>query len=536
MKKVMTGVLAVIVATSFVTTAFAATVSGVKFNDLNGNGVRDAGEPGLSGVTIFADINGNNVLDAGELSTTTDVNGNYSLLGLAAGTVAVREVGVAGWNQTTPGVSLGSEHTVNLATNLTSVADLNFGNQLAAAVSGSISGTKFNDVDADGVLDPGEVGLAGVTIFIDANGNNTLDSGEMSAVTNASGQFAFTGLSAGTFTVREQAQAGWSQTFPGASVDSEHLVTLTAGLGLTGVNFGNRLNAAATGSISGTKFNDLDADSIWDAGEAGLSGVTIYLDTNGNNQLDAGEMSALTNLNGQFSFTGLLPGTFTVREVLQTGWNQTFPVAGLSGEQTVTLGVGNLSLTGINFGNIAAQRFSGGISGTKFNDLDNDGRWDSGEPGLAGAVIYIDANNNDVRDAGEMTVLSDVNGNFSFMNLADGTYTLREDVMAGWNQTLPLAIENFEVSLTVDNGLPVLNVDFGNHNPSGVTVIPGPVGGPSEDPGAVLGDTLPVTGFGLSYMILPLIGLGAFLWGLKQTQLVPVVVRRKSRLSQKIMR
>ena len=51
-------------------------VHGTKWNDLNGNGVRDddaAGvpEPGLGGVVIYSDANGNGKFDQGEISTTT---------------------------------------------------------------------------------------------------------------------------------------------------------------------------------------------------------------------------------------------------------------------------------------------------------------------------------------------------------------------------------------------------------------------------------------------------------------------------------
>src|SRR5262249_4334757 len=46
------------------------TVTGTKFNDLDGDGVRDPGEPGLQGWTIYVDLNNNGTLDGGEPSTT----------------------------------------------------------------------------------------------------------------------------------------------------------------------------------------------------------------------------------------------------------------------------------------------------------------------------------------------------------------------------------------------------------------------------------------------------------------------------------
>src|SRR5437016_614725 len=73
------------------------TLSGHAFNDVNGNGSKDIGEPGLSGWTIFLDTNNNGTLDFGEPSTLTDSNGNYSFTNLAAGTYRVREVAPAGW-------------------------------------------------------------------------------------------------------------------------------------------------------------------------------------------------------------------------------------------------------------------------------------------------------------------------------------------------------------------------------------------------------------------------------------------------------
>ncbi len=60
-------------------------IYGVKYNDLDGDGQRDAGEPGQAGWTIFIDSNSNGELDAGERSTVTDSLGRYSFLNLAVG-------------------------------------------------------------------------------------------------------------------------------------------------------------------------------------------------------------------------------------------------------------------------------------------------------------------------------------------------------------------------------------------------------------------------------------------------------------------
>jgi ELWxxDGT repeat protein len=77
--------------------------------------------------------------------------------------------------------------------------------------------------------------------------------------------------------------------------------------------------------IRGLKWNDLDGDGIKDTNESGLKDWKIYLDTNTNGQLDTGEVSTTTDNDGNYSFTNLRPGTYTVTEEMQPGWKQTFP-------------------------------------------------------------------------------------------------------------------------------------------------------------------------------------------------------------------
>ncbi|MGB3534843.1 MAG: SdrD B-like domain-containing protein [Microcoleaceae cyanobacterium] len=79
------------------------------------------------------------------------------------------------------------------------------------------------------------------------------------------------------------------------------------------------------GSISGTKWNDLDGDGVQDNNEPGLEDWTIYLDDNQNGELDDGETSTTTDSDGNYSFTDLDPDTYIVAEELQEGWIQTFP-------------------------------------------------------------------------------------------------------------------------------------------------------------------------------------------------------------------
>ncbi|HEY7089539.1 MAG TPA: S8 family serine peptidase, partial [Tepidisphaeraceae bacterium] len=79
-----------------------ASISGAAFGDYNSNGIRDSGEPGLSGWTVFLDSNNNGVLDNGETQTTSDASGSWRFDGVADGQYTVREVVPPGWTQTIP--------------------------------------------------------------------------------------------------------------------------------------------------------------------------------------------------------------------------------------------------------------------------------------------------------------------------------------------------------------------------------------------------------------------------------------------------
>ncbi|MBI2875792.1 MAG: right-handed parallel beta-helix repeat-containing protein, partial [Candidatus Tectomicrobia bacterium] len=165
------------------------------------------------------------------------------LLSLAEGILTLEESGNGGGDGTpgedeegsgiTPvtGASLGS-HTVSLGSGET-VAGIDFGN----FELGEISGVKFHDLDNNGLRGEGEPGLAGWTIYLDGNGNGTLDQGESSTTTDETGAYAFTDLGPGTYRVAEVMQEGWTQTAPAGGT---HEVMLTSGLVAAGKEFGNR--------------------------------------------------------------------------------------------------------------------------------------------------------------------------------------------------------------------------------------------------------------------------------------------------------
>ncbi|MBX3412469.1 MAG: proprotein convertase P-domain-containing protein [Pirellulales bacterium] len=104
--------------------------------------------------------------------------------------------------------------------------------------SAAIHGTTWHDVNGDGIRDPEDLGLAGWTLYVDANSNGDLDSGERTAVTDADGNYQFLNLPAGSYTIRQVVQPGWEQTFPLAN--APQMVSVLAGEVVNDIDFGNQ--------------------------------------------------------------------------------------------------------------------------------------------------------------------------------------------------------------------------------------------------------------------------------------------------------
>jgi serine-aspartate repeat-containing protein C/D/E len=418
-------------------------ISGLVFSDTNSSGTQDSGEPGLPGVLIVA-------RDSHGVANTavTGPDGTFTICGLTETSYTISEVVPAGYRQTAPADNhqisryLKVENFVYLLTICNaSTPGLVFGN---FPLPSSISGKKFNDANGNGLLDPGEAGVGGITIQLFA-GANANGSPLATTVTDGSGNFSFTSLTAGIYSVTEVLPSGYRQTSPSILGHGFYIVSIAPGQNVQNILFGNQL-IPQFGAISGMKFNDINGNGALDPGEPGLAGVTMVL------LGPAGTpVMTTTDAAGNFSFQNLTPSTYTLSEVVPAGYQQTLPPP--PGTITVTVTGGN-TVSNVVFGNhLVAQ--VGAISGMKFNDINGNGALDPGEPGLAGVTIIL-------QSAGGTPVMTttDAAGNFSFQNLAPGTYTLSEALPTGYQQTFPPPPGSTTVTVTA--GQTVANVLFGN--------------------------------------------------------------------------
>ena len=197
---------------------------------------------------------------------------------------------------------------------------------VASPPSASITGSVFNDANANGALDTGELGLTGWRVYIDANNNGKFDAAEKSLLSDKTGHYAFTGLTAGKYIVREVPQTGLRQTLPTTVLPTAgaYMITLAAGAASANTTFGNTTKAL----ISGTVFDDKNGDGKPGTGEPGLAKFQVFLDTNNNLKLDPGEASTLTDALGAYHFD-VVPGSYRVREIVPTGYKATSPVGGV---------------------------------------------------------------------------------------------------------------------------------------------------------------------------------------------------------------
>jgi hypothetical protein len=111
----------------------------------------------------------------------------------------------------------------------------------------------------------------------------------------------------------------------------------------------------ASASITGKAFNDLNANGVQDSGEPGLAGRTVYIDLDGSGQYESTDPSTITDANGDYTISGLLPGTYSVSEVVPDGLLET-----TASSVSVTVAAGGTAVA--NFGTTQSAIISGTVA------------------------------------------------------------------------------------------------------------------------------------------------------------------------------
>lgn len=318
-----------------------ASLSGNVYLDNNNDGIRQADEPKLAGVTIrLFDMTGSKIAE-----TTTDAQGRYQFEMLRKGTYRIEEITPNGYLDGTDSVgSIGGQFVgqmdgpdairgIELPTG-TVGEEYNFGELLPANIAGRV----FADLNEDCILDADEWPISGVRIeLLDAAGQII-----QSTTTDADGNYRFVDLTPGIYSVREIQPTGYfhgGQMAPDGIGDTSNIDLIADVLLRSGVNIG-RLDFCEVppATVAGYVFQDGEPivtedgqppstltgirDGIRSEGDAPIRGVVLEIRTRTGERLNSsnalpgiysGEtIQVVTDGNGYYEFRGLRPGTYHI--------------------------------------------------------------------------------------------------------------------------------------------------------------------------------------------------------------------------------
>ena len=388
-------------------------ISGTVYLDQNRDKAKDGGDIAQSGVTVkLVDASG-----AVVATTTTDPDGNYSFTGLNDGTytVQVDKTGpLASTEQTEDPSGNGDSRSqaITFTRSDPDVTNVNFG----YAEDYTVSGTVYYDKDRSETLNNGEPGFGGVTVNLLDEAGATV----ATTTTKADGTYSFAKLPAGKYTVKVEPSDLLKKLEQ--TEDPDGTKDHTSGVvqvnhdnpSVQNVNFGYATNY----TIKGTIYRDADRSESLEDGEKLYQGVTVdLLDASGNVVA-----TTTTDAHGAYAFTNLEEGTYKVR-VRKEG-----PIADLvqtedpdatkdntSGD--ITLELNDPIKENVNFGYISDNS----ISGTIYRDDNRSNSLNGGEAGYPEQTVQLLDKDGQVIK----TTKTDANGNYSFDNLPDGTYSVK---------------------------------------------------------------------------------------------------------------
>jgi len=452
--------------------ANVASIAGTVWFDEDLDGILDIEEAGLTGVAVqLIDSSGSIVA-----TQVTDANGNYLFANLTADnyTVNVVDTTLPGGLDNTAGIGGLDPKPVPVAAGQR-VTDVDFGYiPENSDTEGAIGDRVWADADGDGVQDPGEAGIAGVTLsLLDANGN-VIDT----TTTNQNGDYLFTNVPFGAdFTVAvDQASAPLVGFTPTEGPQSEggflsNPVTLTAtNPTVTDLDFG--FDRPGLNTLIDTFWFDANADGIFDANENPIANVTVNLfndaDNDGipdDNDFDGQPdvvATTVSNANGDVIFSGLEDGIYliAVTDLDQEldGLNATTVEAFNRLSDSVNL-TGGVTVDEDSFG----YNNPGLISGTVYNDENGDANQDPGEAGTGGETVTLfeDTDGDGVFETEIASVLTGPDGLYEFDGLPPGSYRIVVTPPGGTQTEDPDAAVDEQTDVVLGIGESSVNNDFG---------------------------------------------------------------------------
>lgn len=227
--------------------------------------------------------------------------------------------------------------------------------------------------------------------------------------------------------------------------------TITSTTGDIAIDFG----ITPLYTLSGNIYEDLNGTGAYDSTPTPADALFTNPPTNTKSiviTLSGGSSNTATTTTGAYSFTNLISGSYSITaNSTPTGYKQVLYIGTLTRPFSV-----NADITGINF---LVQGFT--ISGNVFVDYNHDGTKDVDDTNYSGATLSI---TNSITNTcpGEKT--TNTSGNYSFVNLTTGTYSVRLCVPSGYQATttnpVPLTISTLDA--TADFGITVLYAISGN--------------------------------------------------------------------------
>jgi len=234
-------------------------------------------------------------------------------------------------------------------------------NNFGEIVPPQLSGYVYHDANNNGVKGVGEEGIAGVTLTL--TGTDDLGPVNKTTTTDANGFYQFLTLRPGNYTVTETQPATWfdgkdaaGSTGGTAGNDVISAIPLAPAAASLNNNFGELKPA----ELSGYVYVDSNDNGLKEAGEAGISGVTVTL-TGTSDRGDAVNVTAATDSSGFYRFANLRPGNYTITETHPSGYDDGKDTAGSQGGaagndviSSIALGVGVIGVNN-NFGEIRPE-------------------------------------------------------------------------------------------------------------------------------------------------------------------------------------